>query len=127
MNTLKLKNLMSNLALIGAGAFMATLILLPLTTSAEDGDDDEDFTPPTNRSENYAIRAIDRKLDIFTLKRVGPDGNRVLTLPDFKPRLERELTYFITATDGSLGIFALRRVGPDGDLLLALQEKTRRR
>ena len=55
---LKLKNLMRNLSLIGAGGFMAILILLPLTTSAEDGDEQTDFIPPTNRAENHAIRAI---------------------------------------------------------------------
>ena len=84
MNTLKLKSLMRYLALIGAGAFMATLILLPLTTNAEDGDDETDFIPPTTRGEDYAIRSTDGRLDIFTLTRVGPDPNLVLTLPDFK-------------------------------------------
>ncbi len=127
MNTLKLKNLTRSLALIGAGAFMATLILLPLTTSAEDGDDDTDFIPPTHRGESYAIRAIDRNLDIFTLTRVGRDPNLVLTLEDFKPQFQREVTYNIRALDGSLGIFALKPAEKDGDVVLALQEKTRRR
>jgi len=85
MNTLKLKNLVRYLALIGAGAFMATLILLPLTTSAEDGDDQTDFIPPTTRGEDYAIRSTDGSLDIFTLMKVGKDGNLLLTLQDNNP------------------------------------------
>ena len=127
MNTLKLKNLMRNLALIGAGAFMATLILLPLTTRADDGDDGTDFTPPTYRGESYAIRAVDRNLDIFTLTRLGTDPNLVLTLEDFKPPFQREVTYFIKSIDGTLGIFALKPAEKDGDVVLALQEITRRR
>jgi len=127
MKTLKLKNLMRNLALIVAGAFMATLILLPLTTSADDDDDDTDFISPTHRGESYAIRAIDRNLDIFTLTRVGRDPNLVLTLEDFKPQFQREVTYNIRALDGSLGIFALKPAEKDGDVVLALQEKLRRR
>ena len=127
MKTLKLKNLMGNLALISAGAFMARLIILPLTTSADDGDDDTGFIPPTHRGESYAIRAIDRNLDIFTLTRVGADGNLVLTLEDFNPPFQREVTYNIRALDGSLSIFALKPAEKDGDVVLALQEKLRRR
>jgi len=127
MNTLKLKNLMRNLALISAGAFMATLILLPLTTSADDDDDGTDFIPPTHRGESYAIRAIDRNLDLFTLTRVGRDPNLVLTLEDFKPQFQREVTYNIRALDGSLAIFVLKPAEKDGDVVLALQEKLRRR
>ena len=37
MKTLKLNNLMRNLTLIGAGAFMATLVVLPITTNASGG------------------------------------------------------------------------------------------
>ena len=85
MNTLKLKNLMRYLALMGAGAFMATLIILPLATSADDGDDQTDFIPPTTRGEDYAIRSTDGSLDIFTLMRVGKDGNLLLTLQDDNP------------------------------------------
>ena len=86
---------------MGAGAFMATLILLPLTTKADDGDDGTDFIRPTYRGESYAIRAIDRNLDIFTLTRVGVDPNLVLTLEDFKPQFQREVTHYIRATNGS--------------------------
>ena len=85
MKTLKPKNLMRNLALIGAGAFIATLILFPLITSADDGDDGTDFIPPTILGEDYAIRSTDGSLDIFTLMRVGKDGNLLLTLKDDNP------------------------------------------
>ena len=36
MKTLKLNSLARNLTLIAAGAFMATLVVLPITSSAND-------------------------------------------------------------------------------------------
>ena len=80
MKTLKLKNLSRNLVLIVAGAFMATLILLPLTSSADDGDDETDFIRPKILGEDYAIRSTDGSLDIFTLMR--GKGGMLLTLKD---------------------------------------------
>ncbi len=78
MNTLKLKNLMRNLALTGAGAIMATLILLPMITSADDGDDQDDSLTASQRGLTYAIRASDRSLSVFTLVEIN--GASVLTL-----------------------------------------------
>ena len=69
-------NLMRNLTLIGAGAFMATLIVLPITTSAED--DDDINTPVSVPAATYTLGANDGTSAVFTL--VENDGNLVLTL-----------------------------------------------
>ena len=76
MKTLKLNNLMRNVTLIAAGAFMATLVVLPFTTSAndEDGTDHSIAAQPAT----YVLGASDGSSDAFTL--VENDGRMVLTL-----------------------------------------------
>ena len=69
-------NLMRNLTLIGAGAFMATLVVLPITTSASDGDDEHDR--PVAAVATYTLGASDGTSAVFTL--VENDGSMVLTL-----------------------------------------------
>ncbi len=76
MKTLKLNNLMRNLALLGAGAFMATLVVLPITTHAEN--DDDINTPVAVPAATYTLGASDGTSAVFTL--VENDGNMVLTL-----------------------------------------------
>ncbi len=76
MKILKLNNLMRNLTLIGAGAFMATLVVLPITTSAED--DDDINTPVGVPAATYTLGASDGTSAVFTL--VENDGSLVLTL-----------------------------------------------
>ena len=80
MKTLNLKSLMRNLALMGAGAFMATLIILPLTTSADNDDDQDDYIDPKPRVVTYTLRDSEGHLAKFTLTGIGRDGNQVLTL-----------------------------------------------
>jgi len=76
MKTLKLNNLMRNVTLIAAGAFMATLVVLPFTTSAndDDGTDHSISAPPVT----YVLGASDGSDAVFTL--VENDGSMVLTL-----------------------------------------------
>ncbi len=69
-------NLMRNLTLIGAGAFMATLVVLPITTSAED--DDDATRPVAVPAATYTLGASDGTSAVFTL--VENDGSLVLTL-----------------------------------------------
>ena len=69
-------NLMRNLTLIGAGAFMATLVVLPITTSAED--DEGDSRSVAVPAANYVLGASDGTSAVFTL--VENDGSLVLTL-----------------------------------------------
>ncbi len=76
MKILKLNNLMRNLTLIGAGAFMATLVVLPITTSASD--DDDPYTPVAAPAATYTLGASDGTSAVFTL--VENDGSLVLTL-----------------------------------------------
>ncbi len=76
MKTLKLNNLMRNLTLIGAGAFMATLVVLPITTNASD--DDDINTPVAVPAATYTLGASDGTSAVFTL--VENDGSMVLTL-----------------------------------------------
>ena len=76
MKTLKLNNMMRNLTLLGAGAFMATLVVLPITTSASDGDDEHDR--PVAPVATYTLGASDGTSAVFTL--VENDGTLVLTL-----------------------------------------------
>ena len=76
MKTLKLNNVMRNLTLIGAGAFMATLVVLPITTSAED--DEGTVSPVAAPAATYILGASDGTSAVFTL--VENDGNMVLTL-----------------------------------------------
>ena len=76
MNTLKPKNLMRYLALMGAGAFMATLVVLPITTSAED--EDGGIRPEPAPAATYTLGASDGTSAVFTL--VENDGTLVLTL-----------------------------------------------
>ena len=65
MKILNLNNLMRNLTLIGAGAFMATLVVLPITTSAED--DDDINTPVAVPAATYTLGASDGTSAVFTL------------------------------------------------------------
>ncbi len=76
MKILKLNNLMRNLTLLGAGAFMATLVVLPITTHADD--DDEPYTPVAVPAATYILGASDGTRAVFTL--VANDGSMVLTL-----------------------------------------------
>ena len=69
-------NLMRNLTLIGAGAFMATLVVLPITTNASD--DDDSFDRPAASVATYTLGASDGTSAVFTL--VENDGTMVLTL-----------------------------------------------
>ncbi len=69
-------NLMRNLTLIGAGAFMATLVVLPITTSA--GDDEGDSRSVAVPAATYTLGASDGTSAVFTL--VENDGTLVLTL-----------------------------------------------
>ena len=75
MKTLKLNNLMRNLTLIGAGAFMATLVVLPITTNAAD---DEPYRPEVVPGAIYVLGARDGTSAVFTL--VENDGSMVLAL-----------------------------------------------
>ena len=70
-----LNNLTRNLTLIGAGAFMATLVVLPITTSASD---DEPYRPVAVPAATYVLGASDGTSATFTL--VENDGGMVLTL-----------------------------------------------
>lgn len=76
MKTLKLNNLMRNVTLIAAGAFMATLVVLPFTTSAndDDGTDHSIVASPVT----YVLGASDGSSAVFAL--VENDGRMVLTL-----------------------------------------------
>ena len=82
MQTIKLNTLVRNLSLIAAGAFMATLVVLPITTWA--GDEDEDPTPKEAPAATYTLRDSRHALSVFTL--VEHDGRRVLALVE-EPRL----------------------------------------
>ncbi len=75
MKTLKLNNVMRNLTLLGAGAFMATLVVLPITTHA---DDDDVYEPEVFPAVTYVLGASDGTSAVFTL--VANDGSMVLTL-----------------------------------------------
>ena len=75
MKTLKLNNLTRNLTLIAAGAFMATLVVLPITSSASD---DEPYRPEVAPPASYILGASDGTSAVFTL--VENDGSMVLTL-----------------------------------------------
>lgn len=77
MKTLKLNNFVRNLTLIGAGAFMATLIVLPITTNASD-DDDDGVRTPRPVAATYTLESSDGTSAVFTL--VQNDGSMVLTL-----------------------------------------------
>ena len=68
-------NLMRNLTLIAAGAFMATLVVLPITTNASH---DEPYTPVAVPAATYILGASDGTSAVFTL--VENDGVMVLTL-----------------------------------------------
>ncbi len=68
-------NLMRNLTLIGAGAFMATLVVLPITTNASD---EAPFKPVAVPAATYVLGASDGTSATFTL--VENDGRMVLTL-----------------------------------------------
>ena len=69
---------MRNLTLIGAGAFMATLVVLPITTSAED--DESALRPVAVPAATYTLGASDGTSAVFTLVEI--DGSLVLTLVD---------------------------------------------
>ncbi len=75
MKILKLNSLTRNLTLIAAGAFMATLVVLPITSSADHLDDISAEVPP---AVTYILGASDGTSAVFTL--VENDGSVVLTL-----------------------------------------------
>ncbi len=77
MKTLKLNSLMRNLTLITAGAFMATLVVLPITTNASD-DDDNELNRPAASAATYTLWDGDGNTSVFTLE--TNDGSMVLTL-----------------------------------------------
>ncbi len=62
--------------MIGAGAFMATLVVLPITTNASD--DDDNFDRGAAPVATYTLGASDGTSAVFTL--VENDGSLVLTL-----------------------------------------------
>ncbi len=68
-------NLMRNLTLIGAGAFMATLVVLPITTNASD---EAPYKASVATAATYTLGASDGTSAVFTL--VENDGSLVLTL-----------------------------------------------
>ena len=76
MKTLKLNNFMRNLTLLAAGAFMATLVVMPLTTSARD--DDDGFRPAAAPAATYMLVNSDATVSVFAL--VENDGSMVLSL-----------------------------------------------
>ncbi len=77
MKILKLNNLMRNLTLLGAGAFMATLVVLLITTNASDKDDGG-YAPAAVPAATYTLGASDGTSAVFSL--VANDGSMVLTL-----------------------------------------------
>ena len=76
MKTLKLNNLMRNMTLIAAGAFMAFLVVLPLTSSADHNDNF--VRPEVVPAATYTLGASDGTSSVFTL--VENNGGMVLTL-----------------------------------------------
>ncbi len=75
MKTLKLNGLTRNLTLIAAGAFMATLVVLPFTTSADHLDD---LSPEVSPVVTYILEDSNGNDAVFTL--VENSGSMVLTL-----------------------------------------------
>ena len=79
-----MNRLMRNLSLIAAGAFLATLVLLPITTWADD-DDEEDGQRGKAASTTYTLRTTSGARSNFTLVTIA--GNTFLTLvPELSPR-----------------------------------------
>jgi len=76
VKTLKLNNLSRNLTLIAAGAFMAILVVVPLTSSADHNDDF--VRPEAAPAATYTLGANDGTSSVFTL--VENNGGMVLTL-----------------------------------------------
>ncbi len=74
MKTLKLNSLTRNLTLIAAGAFMATLVVLPITTNASD---DDSYRPEASAA-TYSLESGNGTSAVFTL--VDINGSMVLTL-----------------------------------------------
>ena len=91
MKTLKLNSLARNLTLIAAGAFMATLVVLPITSSANNHSDDQVQPRPVAGAPTYILGASDGTSGVFTL--VENDGSMVLTL------VEEPTSHFINADD----------------------------
>ena len=87
MQNLKLNSLMRNLSLIAAGALLATLVVLPITTWADD-EDDEDSSPRAAPARTYILKARNGANSVFTL--VENDGSMVLTLVEKKRRIFKE-------------------------------------
>ncbi len=92
MKTLKMNSLMNslmrNLTLIAAGAFMATLVVLPITTSADHTDDNY---RPVVAPVTYTLGANDGTSSVFTL--VQNNGSMVLSLveePAIRPLNDNE-------------------------------------
>ena len=85
MKTLKLNNLMRNLTLIVAGAFMATLVVIPFTTSANDDDEDDQRIERTATPPTYSLRATNGTNGTFALVEI--DGVVVLALLADTPRV----------------------------------------
>ena len=85
MKTLKLNNMMRNLTLLAAGAFMATAVVLPMTTSASD---DEPNTPRVAPVATYTLGANNGTSSVFTL--VENNGSMVLSLVEQPVRIISE-------------------------------------
>ena len=96
MKTLKLNSLTRNLTLIAAGAFMATLIVLPITTNASHLDDSPE--PEVVPAATYTLKASDKTSAVFTL--VENDGSMVLTLVEEPASITLDDDYTASSSDG---------------------------
>ncbi len=77
MKTLKMNNLMRNLTLLAAGAIMATLVVLPITTSASH---DELDRPARASAPTFTLGANNGISSVFELVEIN--GNMVLSVVD---------------------------------------------
>ncbi len=96
MKILKLNSLTRNLTLIAAGAFMATLIVLPITTNASHLDDSPE--PEVATAATYILGASDGTSAVFTL--VANDGGLVLTLVEEPAISTMDDDYTASSSDG---------------------------
>ena len=76
MQTLTLKNTWKNLALVAAGALMATMIAVPLAGNAS-ADDHDTYVAPVE-APTYTIKASNGTTSTFEL--VERDGKMILVL-----------------------------------------------
>ncbi len=83
MKTLKLSNIARNFTLLAAGAFMATLVVVPFTTSADD--DDDSIIRVRETPSTFVIEASNGIDSRFTLVENG--GNMVLALVEEAPQI----------------------------------------